>query len=58
MILFVFTVIFIADRSIRISDRKVFAESLSDKTPEIEEWLKFEIDCKEKVLGWITVAFL
>jgi len=58
MILFVFTVMFMIDRSIQIRDRKIFAENLKEKTPEIEEWLTFEIDCKEKVLGWIMVAFV
>ena len=57
MILFVFTVMFMIDRSIQIRDRKIFADNMSSKTPEIQEWFDFEIDCKEKVLTWITVAF-
>ena len=58
MVLFVFTVMFMIDRSIQIRDRKTFAETLKDKTAEQEEWLNFEIDCKEKVLSWIMVAFV
>ena len=64
MILFVFTVMFIIDRSISIRDRKIFADSEGDfgstnnSNEVIVEWLNFEIDCKQKVLNWIIVAFV